>query len=75
MRRKRSKDGRVLELSEIWLPAGSLDGKEMGVRDQGRPHGAGLSPLGANVYVHEGLATWCETVMHAHCRGKVVLYR
>ena len=27
------------------------------------------------MYVHEVLDTWCETVVQAHCRGKVVLYR
>lgn len=25
--------------------------------------------------MHEGLDTWCETVVQAHCRGKVVRYR
>jgi hypothetical protein len=34
-----------------------------------------LSPLLANVYVHEVLDTWFETVVQAHCRGEVVLYR
>ena len=34
-----------------------------------------ISPLLANVYLHEVLDTWCETVVQAHCRGKVVLYR
>jgi hypothetical protein len=33
------------------------------------------SPLLANVYVPEGLDTWCETVVPAHGRGKVVLDR
>jgi RNA-directed DNA polymerase len=27
------------------------------------------------VYVHEVRDTWGETVVQAHCRGKVVLYR
>jgi RNA-directed DNA polymerase len=27
------------------------------------------------VYLHEVLDTWFETVVQAHCRGKVVLYR
>ena len=65
----------MLELIERWLRAGILDGKEMGFPDKGRPQGSVLSPLVANGYVHEGLDTWCETVVQAHCRGKVVLYR
>ena len=32
MLRKRSKDGRVLELIEMWRHAGILDGKERGAR-------------------------------------------
>ena len=27
------------------------------------------------MYLHEVLDTWFETVVQAHCRGKVVLYR
>jgi RNA-directed DNA polymerase len=73
--RKRIKDGRVLELIEMWLKAGILDGKEMVFPDKGSPQGSVISPLLANVYLHEVLDTWCETVVQAHCRGKVVLYR
>ena len=73
--RKRIKDGRVLEVIELWLKAGILDGKEMVYPDKGSPQGSVLSPLLANVYLHEVLDTWFETVVKAHCRGQVVLYR
>jgi RNA-directed DNA polymerase len=73
--RKRIKDGRVLEVIERWLKAGILDGKEMGYPDKGSPQGSVRSPLLANVYLHEVLDTWFETVVKAHCRGQVVLYR
>ncbi len=43
--RKRIKDGRVLELIEMWLHAGILDGKEMVFPDKGSPQGSVLSPL------------------------------
>jgi retron-type reverse transcriptase len=43
--RKRIKDGRVLELSEMGLHAGILDGKERVFPDKGRPQGSVLSPL------------------------------
>ena len=45
MLRKRIKDGRVLELIEMWLHAGILDGKAMGFPDKGSPQGSVLSPL------------------------------
>ncbi len=43
--------------------------------DKGSPQGSVSSPLLANVYVHDVLDTWCETVVKAHCRGHVALYR
>ena len=73
--RKRVNDGRVLEFIELWLKAGILDGKEMVFPEKGSPQGSVISPLLANVYLHEVLDTWCETVVQAHCRGKVVLDR
>jgi retron-type reverse transcriptase len=73
--RKRVKDGRVLKLIEKWLKAGILDGKEMVFPDKGSPQGSVISPLLANAYLHEVLDTWFETVVKAHCRGQVVLYR
>lgn len=72
---KRIKDGCVLERIERWLKAGILDGKEMVFPEKGSPQGSVISPLLANVYVHEVLDTWCETVVQAHGRGKGVLYR
>jgi retron-type reverse transcriptase len=75
MLRKRIKDGRVLELIEKWLHAGILDGKEMVYPEKGSPQGSVRSPLLANVYLHEVLDTWFATVVKAHCRGHVVLYR
>jgi retron-type reverse transcriptase len=73
--RKRVKDGRVLKLIEKWLHAGILDGKAMVFPDKGSPQGSVISPLLANVYLHEVLDTWFETVVRAHCRGKVALWR
>lgn len=73
--RKRIKDGRVLELIEMWLKAGILDGKEMVAPDKGSPQGSVISPVLANVYLHEVLDTWLANVVKAHCRGQVVLYR
>jgi len=34
-----------------------------------------ISPLFANVYLHEVLDTWFAEVVRAHCRGNVVMYR
>ncbi len=65
----------MLQCIEQWLKAGILDGKEMVFPDKGSPQGSVISPLLANVYLHEVLDTWFETVVKAHCLGHVVLYR
>ena len=73
--RKRVKDGRLLELIESWLKAGIMDGKEFVFPEKGSPQGSVISPLLANVYLHEVLDTWFAEVVTAHCLGKVVIYR
>ena len=60
---------------EQGLHAGSLAGKARGSPEKGSPHGSVIAPLVTNVYVHEVLETWCETVVKAHGRGHVVLDR
>lgn len=71
--RQRVHDGRVLEYIELWLQAGILDGKERVCPEKGSPQGSVISPLVANGYLHAVLDTWWETVVQAHCRGRVVL--
>ena len=73
--RKRVNDGRVLELIESWLKAGIMDGQELVFPEKGSPQGSVISPLLANVYLHEVLDTWFVEVVTPHCRGKVVMYR
>jgi group II intron reverse transcriptase/maturase len=73
--RKRIKDSRLLKLIELWLKAGIMDGKELVFPEKGSPQGSVISPLLANVYLHEVLDQWFADVVVAHCRGKVVMYR
>jgi group II intron reverse transcriptase/maturase len=73
--RKRVNDGRLLELIEGWLEAGIMDGREMVFPEKGSPQGSVISPLLANVYLHDVLDTWFVEAVTPRCRGKVVLYR
>jgi len=73
--RKRVNDGRLLKLIEMWLKAGIMDGKDLVFPEKGSPQGSVISPLLANVYLHEVLDTWFAEVVRAHCRGNVVMYR
>ena len=73
--RKRIKDGRLLALIRMWLEAGIMDGKEMVFPEKGSPQGSVLSPLLANVYLHEVLDRWFAEEVVPHCRGRVILIR
>jgi group II intron reverse transcriptase/maturase len=73
--RQRINDGRLLKLIRLWLEAGILDGKELVFPEKGSPQGSVISPLLANVYLHEVLDQWFQDVVTSHCRGKVVMYR
>jgi group II intron reverse transcriptase/maturase len=73
--RKRVNDGSVLRLIKLMLEAGIMDGKELVFPEKGSPQGSVISPLLANVYLHEVLDTWFAEVVQAHCTGKVVLIR
>jgi RNA-directed DNA polymerase len=73
--RKRVKDGRVLELIELWLKAGIMDGRDLVFPEKGSPQGSVISPLLANVYLHEVLDRWFADMVVPRCRGKVLLIR
>ena len=51
--RARVRDGRVLKLIERYLKQEILDGTKRWTPTQGSPQGAVLSPLLANIYLHE----------------------
>ena len=73
--RKRINDGRLLQLIEMWLKAGIMDGGELVFPEKGSPQGSVISPLLANVYLHHVLDQWFVNDVRPNCRGKVVLYR
>lgn len=46
-------DGRILELIEGWLKAGIMEGNTTWIPEMGTPQGGVLSPLLANLYLHD----------------------
>lgn len=68
---KRVSDRRLLKLLRQWLAAGVLVGGELLPTDQGVPQGSVISPLLANVVLHELDRLWED-----HCRqlGQLVRY-
>ena len=58
---RRVSDGVILRVIGKWLQAGVLEGTQLSYPEQGTPQGGVISPLLANIYLHEGAPgqTWC----------------
>ena len=68
---QRINDRRVLKLIRKWLKSGVLDGGLVHETDVGTPQGGVISPLLANIYLHEFDIYWtAQTEVH----GKLVRY-
>lgn len=74
--RKRVRDGVILRLIDKWLKAGVLESGQFTSTDQGTPQGGVISPLLANIFLHEILDQWfAETVKpRLHGRGFLIRY-
>jgi len=75
MLRKRVPDGSMMRLIGKCLKAGVLDGEELSSPGEGTPQGSVLSPLLANVYLHNVLDVWFEKDVKPRMRGKAHLIR
>jgi RNA-directed DNA polymerase len=56
--RRRIRDGVLLRLIGKWLNAGVLEGMTLSYPEKGTPQGGVISPLLANIYLHEVLDEW-----------------
>ena len=75
MFRRRIKDGVLNRLVLGWLKAGVLREGEWEASEEGTPQGGNVSPLLANLYLHEVLDTWFEDVVKPRLKGKAHLVR
>ncbi|MEE9533489.1 MAG: group II intron reverse transcriptase/maturase [Acidimicrobiia bacterium] len=73
--RQRVGDGVVLRLISKWLHAGVLEDGRLTHSERGSPQGGVISPLLANVYLHEVLDTWFEQMVRPRMRGRCALVR
>jgi group II intron reverse transcriptase/maturase len=73
---ERIDDKALLWLIKKWLDAGVLDtdGKVL-YPETGTPQGGIVSPILANVYLHNVLDLWFQKVVIPHCSGKAFLIR
>jgi group II intron reverse transcriptase/maturase len=73
--RQRVRDGVLLRLIGKWLRAGVLEAGEVKYPESGTPQGGVISPLLANVYLHEVLDTWFEDDVLPRMRGRASMVR
>lgn len=73
--RRRVRDGVLLRLVSKWLHAGVLENGELSHPEAGTPQGGVISPLLANVYLHEVLDSWFERDVKPRLRGGALLVR
>ena len=73
--RRRVLDGVLLRLIGKWLNAGVLEDGGITYPDAGRPQGGVVSPIIANIYLHEVLDVWFDREVKPRLSGKATLVR
>lgn len=73
--RQRVRDGVLLRLIGKWLNAGVLEAGELSYPEAGTPQGGVISPLLANIYLHEVLDKWFEEEVKPRLHGRAFLVR
>ncbi len=73
--RRRVRDGVVLRLIGKWLNAGVLEGLELSYPGVGTPQGGVISPLLANIFLHEVVDLWFVRDVLPRLSGRAKLVR
>ena len=68
-------DPRILRLIRKWLNAGVLEDGVVSVGETGTGQGSVISPLLANVYLHDVLDLWAERWRRREARGDMMIVR
>jgi len=72
---QRVRDGVVRRAIDKWLAAGVLEDGQVKRNEAGTPQGGVVSPLLANVYLHNVLDLWFENEIRPRLEGQVFLVR
>lgn len=72
---KRIADKKILQLIGKWLRVGVIEDGKLLMTEDGIYQGSIISPILANIYLHEVLDTWVERTVKPRLRGKVYLCR
>jgi RNA-directed DNA polymerase len=69
------RDGVVRRAIDKWLKAGVMEDGVLTRAGKGTPQGGVVSPILANVYLHEVIDTWYECDVRPRMRGKTFMLR
>jgi RNA-directed DNA polymerase len=72
---RRVRDGSVLRHVGKWLKAGVLEERTLRHPEAGTPQGGVISPVLANIYLHEVLDVWFEREVKSRLKGRAFLIR
>lgn len=72
---QRVRDGVILRLLGKWLNAGVMEDGALHRSEAGTPQGGVISPLLANIFLHEVLDVWFEQQVKPRLRGRAKLVR
>jgi RNA-directed DNA polymerase len=72
---QRVRDGVILRLIGKWLNAGVMEGLVLHLPEAGTPQGGVISPLLANIYLHEVLDEWFVSDVRPRLQGQAALVR
>ena len=73
--RQRVRDGVILRLIGKWLKAGVMEAGTWQATEEGTPQGGIISPLLANIYLHEVLDKWFAEQIKPRLKGRSFLIR
>ena len=72
---RRVRDGVIRKAIDKWLCAGVMEEGSISRSESGTPQGGVISPILANIFLHEVLDTWFFEVVKPRLRGKATLVR
>jgi RNA-directed DNA polymerase len=72
---QRVRDGVLRRTIDKWLKAGVLENGKLSYPEEGSPQGGVISPILANIYLHEVLDRWFEETVKPLLRGKAFAVR
>jgi hypothetical protein len=72
---RRMNDGTILRLIGMWLHVGVLEAGQVVTSENGVPHGAPISPILANIFLHSVLDEWFQTGVQPRMRRNCFLAR